>query len=589
MRFKWLCFTLLIWAPIASAQQSPAPVLFFSDLTNGPATGNSDSTYTTNGGVYVTLYGNFLSPSPSATLNGATCLVIVGQPSTWLWYQRMVVQLTSTCSSGNFVVANAHGSSNGLPFTVTAGTIYYVSPTGNDSNAGTFQSPWATLPHTVQTIGLSPGNIAYVTSNVQQLADDHQWNGALTLRNEWCKASSTQPDALIGYPNSTGIQIGPSNGATKGLVTTDSSASGGGCAGNWVIAELLFRGVSATAINYGDNYRYIGNDVSNAGGAGDTTGYGTMRTTHFKSFGNYIHDMNVGDTSRLHQGTYFATDCNHTEHAWNLHVNSGGRAGLQIHSSPLSSGNGYILYDMSFHDNTFHDCREECILVDTFDPSQGPLTVYNNVVYNCSGDGSGDCIHMQLSGDFDKSHGLGSSPPPEYWYNNTVFASRNGRSCYGNSFPDVHTGITVTSFYQNNICFVPSGVTTPYWGVESYSGSFCGNSDTTSSCQTASGANNLVFGNGAPTFPSLFSSNINADPLFVKATVSGCPANCATDLHLSSASPAIGVALKTGPLPVYDHDGLIRPATPPVGAYEFSSGTVVVRPNPPTGLKAVVQ
>src|SRR5215469_408723 len=131
MRYAWAWLVALLLVTGALAQ-TPPPVLFFSDLTSGTATGNSDSTYMSGGGVYVTLYGNFFGSSPAVTLNGASCLITVLQPSSWLWYQRMVVQVGKTCTSGNFVVTTAAGSSNGLAFTVNSGTIYYVSTSGAD-------------------------------------------------------------------------------------------------------------------------------------------------------------------------------------------------------------------------------------------------------------------------------------------------------------------------------------------------------------------------------------------------------------------------------------------------------------------------
>src|SRR5260370_37140388 len=95
--------------------------------------GKPDFELVSTGGVYVTLYGNFLGASPAVTLNGAACFSIVSPPATWMWYQKMTVQLTSTCASGNFAVTTASGTSNRLPFTVNAGKTYFVSPPGSDS------------------------------------------------------------------------------------------------------------------------------------------------------------------------------------------------------------------------------------------------------------------------------------------------------------------------------------------------------------------------------------------------------------------------------------------------------------------------
>lgn len=593
MRYARTCFVVLLLAAGALAQQTPPPVLFFTDLTSGPATGNSDSTYTSGGGVYVTLYGNFLGSSPTVTLNGASCLTIVSQPSSWLWYQRMVVQLTKTCTSGNFVVTNPAGASNGLPFTVNSGTIYYVSTSGNDGNSGTFQSPWKTMPHAVQTAGLKPGGIVYVESNVQQLVSDGQWKSAVTIRAGWAKGTAAQPNALIGYPGATGIQLGPTNStATNGFGTSDFTAGDGAPAGFWTIAELVMTGASGINLAGGDTWRVIGNDVScpaitTSGGGGSCLG--TSLSTHIKTFGNNFHDMGPNSTDRLLQGVYYSTDSNHVEHAWNSQSNSGGRASFQTHSSPVSSGNGYILYDIQVHDNTIHDSREECILIDTVNPGQGEIQVYNNVVWNCAKDGSSaDSLHHQLSGDFDTSHGAGSSPPPVRWYNNTVLVN-NGGSCWGSSYPDIHSGFSTTNFLLNNVCRVTgSGL---YFHPNAYSGATCSNSDGTTQCQSMTGQVDLVYGTGSPTYPNLMTSQVNADPLLTNTSVSGCPGACATDLHLSSGSSPANGAGSTAFSPinlVYDHDGLVRPSPPSIGAYEFSAGTIT-KPNPPTGLQATVQ
>jgi len=62
------------------------------------------------------------------------------------------------------------------------------------------------------------------------------------------------------------------------------------------------------------------------------------------------------------------------------------------------------------------------------------------------------------------------------------------------------------------------------------------------------------------------------------------------NLHLQSGSPIIGAGINMSGL-IYDHDGLIRPAPPSIGAYEFSSASAsqIQPPNAPTNLTVVVQ
>lgn len=62
----------LLWLA-GSAYATNPPMIFFTDLIAGANSGNSDPTYSTNGGVYVTLYGNFLDNYTSVQLNGKSC------------------------------------------------------------------------------------------------------------------------------------------------------------------------------------------------------------------------------------------------------------------------------------------------------------------------------------------------------------------------------------------------------------------------------------------------------------------------------------------------------------------------------------
>src|SRR6266403_3477082 len=141
-----LAVLLFGWASVLRAQTQP-PALFFSDIDSGPNSGGESVGGVS--GAYVTLYGNFFGSSQgtsTVTWNGLNCLRVMpptGAYTGWgmahLWYQEIVVQLSSTCTpgTGNFVITTANGTSSGIPFTVrSSGNIYCISTTGNDSNSG---------------------------------------------------------------------------------------------------------------------------------------------------------------------------------------------------------------------------------------------------------------------------------------------------------------------------------------------------------------------------------------------------------------------------------------------------------------------
>ena len=193
-------------------------------------------------------------------------------------------------------------------------------------------------------------------------------------------------------------------------------------------------------------------------------------------------------------------------------------------------------------------------------------------------------MHFQLSADYTYSSsyniGLGltnpdwgNSAPPVWWYNNTVYGSQTGTyiGVYGTWWPDYHAGgQTLTSRLANNILYSASSV--PYLDMQTWSGSTC--TDSYSGCGTNSGNKNLMYGNGAATFPTIFTNTANVNPLFVTN---------GSDFHLQSGSPAIGAGLHsiadhTGgysvTAPTYDIDGRVRPNPPSIGAYEFGSASL---------------
>lgn len=625
MRTKWVLLVCLLGGSMAAAQQTPPPIIFFTDIIAGAANGNSDNTYSATGGVYVTLYGNFLDSFTSVKLNGASCLTVVSPPATWLWYERMVVKLGTTCTTGNFSITTPggtwHGPTvaaanaqtlmgwNGVDFTVTTGAIHYVSPTGNDSNAGTFSSPWRNPYKALDTDGAGHGNVIYFMSGTYT-GDNDSWGAIITPRPEYSQGTATQPNAMVGYPGAT-AQIGQESGTGEnGIRCTDTDAWVAQDRGYWTFAELTIRssdnnagpvqiagGATPGSGGYESRgWRLIALDVSSpTAGDNGVTPFQMQETSHAQVLGNWVHDIMLNATSRLAQSMYMSSDANNIDIGWNEIYNNKGRGGLQTHSSnlcyPSCSGDqtGWVLHDLWIHDNKIHHINEEGILVDTVDPSQGNgVRVYNNLVYDAGTDGSGDAIHHQLSGDFTQSHGIGTSPAPVWWYNNTVYAT-NGEATYGNWWPDVHSsGQTLTSRTANNVFY--SGGSVPYFHFENYSGAGCGNTDNFTACGTQSGTHNLEYGNGAPTFTNLVVSTLNVNPLVVNAT--------GFDFHLQSSSPAIGAGLHTitdqpgghsVPAPLYDFDGRVRPNPPSIGAFEFGSGSSVTPPNPPTNLAATVQ
>jgi hypothetical protein len=544
-------------AQVAVAPPVGAPALFFSDLTSGPATGNSDPTYTTGGGVYVTLYGNFFGATQgtsTVTLNGTPCLKVVSWGTPWLWYQKIVVQLTSTCTSGNLTVTTALGTSNSLPFVVnSSGNIYFVSGTGNDSANGSFTAPWKTIGHAASS--MSAGDTTYARSGSDDTTDDGSgWSTSLLINTSGTASASI---SLVAYPGTT-VTIG-SNSVSNAIRTGRTVPTN-----YWNIAGFTLRGGSAVNALWGSNYwRWVGNDMSCPNGNGAGGCYTPIESTFQYTYGNNIHNTGISGASAEYHAVYLATDSNNEDFGWNeIGFVNGGRA-LQTHSAPNGGGTlGYSLFNLSIHDNIIHDSGLDCIVADTLSPSAGgPVTIYNNVLYNCGTTtppaGTGGWSGINIPG-FTEA-GPTSAGTVEI-FNNTIYAyGLNTNPPYGGQENGIvwnGSGSSMSIHVRNNLLYsvttsvYPSGV--PYFAP--------------SGSAQLYGVNNLVFGAGSSSGNSNITNTVSANPLLTNVTgFSFVPL---------TGSPAIGAGTPITVIPFgfnnvnRDINGNPRPATPSIGAYE---------------------
>ncbi|MGD0364355.1 MAG: IPT/TIG domain-containing protein [Bryobacteraceae bacterium] len=580
--FKLICAFVLA----ATGAWAQAPVLFFSDITSGPNTGGENGN-----GAYVTIYGNYFGASQgssTATAGGGLMVNCKVWGASWLWYQKISCQLGPAAATGSLAVIVSGLSSNALPFTVTSGGIYFVSTSGNDNNSGSFASPWATLLNARNV--MQPGDITYAMDGVSQSSDDGTgWDSALLLsgggQGNWCSASGP-PRGMVAYPGAS-VTIGNATGGSPdfGLRTSD-------CQGNYVFAGIAFRGQAPAQPGSGTNYRFVASDITcpyTQGGGGGAC-FGTSQASGIYFYGNHVYNAGAANASALFQGVYFSTDSNDVDMGWNLVENVHGCRGVQVHSSPLGSGGpsdptGHDQYSISIHDNTIHDTQCDGIIVDTVDPSQGPVTIYNNLIYNAGEgpnnpeqSGGWNCINIPGSTE----NGPNGSGTVEI-FNNTLFAcgtftnppyssDNNGIAENGNESegaPAIYVHSRNNLIYSVPTALYPSGV--PYFVIwNPVTGGLCADTDV---CPWLSGSNNLLYGGGSPvTNLTEITGSVNENPLVASTTI--------PDLHLTSGSPASQAGTVIGGLGVFgidntsrDHDGLPRPAIPAIGAYELPPNT----------------
>jgi hypothetical protein len=527
MRHLTLSFAtaLLLCGASAFAQTAP-PAIFYSDIQSGPNSGGEN-----NNGAYVTIYGARFGSSQG------TSYVTVGSGRATnykIWSDSKVsFQLGSNAKTGNIAISTSSGSSNGVPFTVRGGNIYFVSTGGSDSGNGSFSSPWKTIVKAKNSMG--SGDITYVMNGVAQTSVDN-YNADVSIQSA---GTVSAPIALIAYPGAS-VVVG-TNSAQYGLRTPQIS----GAKDFWVIAGINFRGIAAMDLAYVNGWRVVANDFSCPSGSGQSACVHTDTTTNLKFYGNYVH--NVGDAAggidKYYHAVYFTTNSNSIDVGWNTVVpnpnrstSSGGCRAIQFYST-----GGSDQFDLHVHDNLIHDAICDGINFSTVDPSKGVVEAYNNVVY-----------HVGTGPDpFDGSSNYscivtgGTNSSQVDVYNNTLYdCGSHGGSDSGALALGIKTRL------RNNVIWQLAG--------ESYFASSWG-----SDCGTVTGSNNLWYGAGSAT--TCTSGNVTANPLVVNLA--------GQNFQLQQGSPATNAgttitSLKTA------INGIVRPqgSAYDIGAYEYFQG-----------------
>jgi hypothetical protein len=527
--------------------------LFFSDLTSGPDHGGQDGL-----GVFVGLYGEGFGADPAqvkVTLAGqeVSRIVQAGENNAQArGLDQIVVQIGPGAASGDFIVTVGAEASNPLPFTVRDGQIYFVSPAGDDTNPGTFESPWASVPHAAQS--LTPGDVAYLLDGVSQTTEDN-YGAALAIETS---GADGRPKALVGYPGaaasigSTDLEFGvriPNNQDTL--------------ADDWVIANLILRG-GVQAVDMGgqgsSRWRVVGNDISCPVGDGQTGCFAASLADHITFLGNRVHDVGAQSPqqpSKQYHAVYFTTDTNYVEVGWNeIRANRTCRA-IQIHSSPLCAPDcgaadttGFNQHDLQVHDNWIQGDACDGIVLATVDPSQGPVRVYNNIVVHTGtgphppdGEANYSCIYV-AGGTNNGPDGQGSVLVAH----NTCydFASVDPSWADAGAFGRGPGSPDLIMDLRNNLVVALPGQ--PYFSESSLV-----------NAGMIRGDRNLFFGNGLG--PDFIEGSLEADPLFLALDL--------FDFRLQSGSPAIDAGGEAGI--GWDFFGVARPqgAAPDIGACEF--------------------
>src|ERR1051326_1017087 len=490
------------------------PRIFFSDLDSGANTGGQK-----NRGVWVTIWGKGFGSA-----RGASTVTVGGGAAAEypIWTDtKITFQLGRSAKTGLIVVnlkeKNAKSASNGLPFTVRKGKIYFVAVNGSDLRKGSFESPWKSIVHAKDS--MSAGDVTYIRDGVAQTSeDDYSAYMSMDRSGGGNSGKPDAPKALVAYPGAR-VTIGRAHGLEFGIRTPNIQAREDW----WVFSQLHIIGRQAIDMG-GTGWKIVGNEIECPGGDGQVGCVETSQASRIRFYGNEVHNAGAGPAvSKFYHAVYFSTDSNHIDVGWNhIHDNFTCRA-IQFHSSPLcrpgcgsNDETGHNQFDLHVHDNLIHGDSCNGINFATVDPSKGPVEAYNNVIYHVGvadpkdQGGAFSCIYM--AGITNRGRpGKGTVEV----FNNTLYdcganRSRNADGSHG-AFSVGDAPPELTMHLRNNIVYqLPDEIYI----------------DGTKAQIT--GEKNLWFGAG--NGPQQTQGNIEADPLFVDLGK--------FDFHLRDGSPA---------------------------------------------------
>jgi hypothetical protein len=492
-----------------------APVVFYTDLASAPP------------GAFVTLWGRGFGAAQgtsTVTITGAPVAAVVS------WSDTMIeTRLPNTTAAGNLVVTTSAGASPPLALGSHAGTIYYVASGGNDTWSGTLDAPAAADgPFKTITKGrsaLKAGDVLYIRTGTFTAEDNYK--AVLSLRDV-PTGTSVKPVAIVAYPGEKVVFGDNTMQRSFSLYRGDAGPN----LDYLTIAKLDLRpSCDGVEVIQADHGRLVGNEVH---GAKDACMNGIVEaqgSSDWKILGNYIHDN--GNT-KLEHGVYLGGYG--TQRNWEIAYNrigaqKGGRA-IQLYGHTA----GDRIENVSIHDNDISGVDRDGIVLGATDAdvlNLANITIYNNLFHQ-----AGRCVGHGVRIGNNTATGVRI-------VHNTFYDNGSGSVACDQSTGQVGGQVLVEAAVaveiKNNILVSK--------GTEKYV-------DLAATPATFDGGYNLFFGNGAP--PSWDGHAKSGDPLFA-ATAAG-------DFHVAKTSPAIAAGIAAGVS--VDHDGVARPATPALGAYE---------------------
>jgi len=217
-----------------------------------------------------------------------------------------------------------------------AGTTFYVSTSGNDTNPGTLRAPWLTIQHAANRV--QPGATVYVSAGIYHESVNFPTSGR-----------ALAPITFQSYPGQTAVIDGTGvsccgSSATQGLINIMGSMSYITISGfeirNYTTSKAALTPAGIWVTGSGSGVQLLNNQVHNITTTSEKNGnafgiavYGTSSSpiTNLTISGNQVYDLKTGESESVNVDgnvTYFSITNNIVHDNDNIGIDAIGFEGV---------------------------------------------------------------------------------------------------------------------------------------------------------------------------------------------------------------------------------------------------------------------
>lgn len=419
-----LCFSAI--SPALANSPPAKPVLAFSDLVNGPATGLGDGL---GEGAIVTVWGYhfgeqqgqvFFTDSTGQTRPAAHIYYwkkadgkLPGGPAN-LYKSHTLYEVAfslpnASLGDGKITLQTPDNSySNTLPFHVVKGSIFHIKSNGNNKHEGSFNSPWqfingdSTRVFAAGNGKLNAGDIVYFHGTTEKLEPELGQKGRAAIFLRSLKGQADAHISLISFPGTQTLVESPTWGIhpylSTGILIAKFTVKGGQIADPLDNSQTVApKSPSTVQISATKNGRIIGNALTDIDGR-CSNGYGgaivssDISMDNLKVIGNEIFNIGCRQTSHFHHTTYFtrrtqtgAAPIQAAEVGWNYLHDNMAKFGIHFYDQTNSSSSlcDQVTGTLKIHNNLIVNQRSVAISVRTASANKTkPCWVMDTKIYN---------------------------------------------------------------------------------------------------------------------------------------------------------------------------------------------------------------